>query len=101
DHRFEDAQALLARVRAALEQDELAAALAPALAAAGREGVRLLAPPPPPPKPGTRVIEEAQRESLCAADAGQVLDELRAKVSAAPNRRLSLQWKITEEQAKS
>jgi len=100
--RLAAGRALLGRVRQALEQDELATALAPVLEAAARDAVRLLAPPPPaPPRPGTRVVEDSQREDLSAADAERVLGEVRSKVAAAPHRRLSLRWRITEEEPRS
>jgi hypothetical protein len=95
DNRAQAAAELLARVRGALEQDELAVALAPVLEQASREAIRLLAPPPP--KPGERVIEEARRDGLKAVDAEQILGEVRKKLSASPRRRLSLHWRITEE----
>lgn len=100
--RADAARALLGSVREALEQDELAIALGPVLEGAARDGVRLLTPavPPPPeprPRPGVRVVEEAQREGLAAADAEGVLADLGAKLAASPRRRLWLRWRITEE----
>ena len=115
DERATAGQALLQRVREALRSDELAAAIGPALEAAAREAVRLLAPPtrpqppqgtppmPPPPPPrstGLRVIETSQQSGLALSEATRVLDEVRSKLSAAPGRRLSLQWEITEEEPK-
>jgi hypothetical protein len=94
-------QALVARVREALEHDELATALAPVVEAAGRDAVRLLTatpPPPPPPPVGIRVVEQSEREGLSGAEASRLLGELRDKVAASRTRRLSLQWRITEQE---
>jgi hypothetical protein len=59
--------------------------------------VRLLSPPTAKPPKG-RLVEESARENLSAAASEGVLAELRSKVSASPHRRLSLRWRITEEE---
>ena len=109
DHRETAAKAILQDVSAALEKDEHAVALGPALQDAQRRAVALLAeappqppspptpptpPTPPPTPPGTRVIEEGAQENLDAKAAQQVVQRLSGQLEEDDAARLDLTWRI-------
>lgn len=116
DQRRAAAEGIHARVVEALEADEHALELGPALQEVQRRASRLLAenvpsptrppveaapteppPPPPPPAPpqGEEIVEERQMVSLAAGDATELLDQLRSRVLATPGSKLTLGWRLT------
>jgi len=101
-------------VTKALESDEHAVALAPALRDSQTLAVGLLAraakdktPPPDPeqkkpqkktpPTPGKKTVSQGERSALAPAEAKTVLAELGQQMGAGPSRRLTLNWRIEED----
>lgn len=113
DQRRAAAEGLRARVAEALEADEHAARLQPVLRDAQTRASQLLAltvtpplrpdpasPPPepprsPPPPPGEEVVEERQTLPLNSSEAAQLLEELRGRLMATPDARLTIGWRLT------
>lgn len=112
DARATRAEEIRRAVLDALERDEHAVALEPALRKAESEAVALLtvappsapAPSPPPvrPKPSDprlRVVEQSSAAGLDRENARAVLDGLGRKLAEKPARRLSIEWRIEEPEA--
>jgi hypothetical protein len=110
------AEGLRARVAEGLGADEHAAALRPVLEDARGRASRLLAemvtppppsadptsapspeppPPPSPPPPGEEVVHERQMLPLNADDAARLLEELQSRLTATPDARLTIGWRLT------
>jgi hypothetical protein len=119
DQRRAAAEGLRARIAEALEADEHAVQLQPALQEAQRRASRLLAetvsppprpdpgaqppqpepPAPPAPPPGEEVVEEQQTSSLDVAGGAALLEQLRGRLMATPGGRLTLHWRLTQPKA--
>lgn len=113
DQRRAAAEGLRARVAEALEADEHVARLQPALKDAQLRAGRLLAeaapppsppqppppppppPEPPPPPPGEEIVEERQTLPLGADEAARLLEELRSRLMATPDAKLTIGWRLT------
>jgi hypothetical protein len=112
DQRRAAAQGLHARIAEALEADEHAVPLRSALRDAQTRASSLLAetvvptPPPPrppdpplpqpvPPPPGDEVVEDHQMSTHAAVDAAEVLAQLRERLMATPDAKLTVEWRIT------
>jgi hypothetical protein len=104
DVRAKAAAAIGQRVREALEHDELAMALAPALAAAQRDALKLIkdepkAPPPPPAPSGFTVVEAGEDDAMTARQAREQTTRLLERLEDEPALRLRLQWALLREKS--
>ena len=103
--RQAQAEALKRQLQEALQADEYVLALVSALRALEDEAVALLtetqrqAPPAPEPSPppGRRLVEQGEKAGISAHDAASILDQIGSSMSAGPSRRLSITWKIFDE----
>jgi hypothetical protein len=111
------AEGLHTRVAEGLGADEHAASLRPMLEDARGRASRLLAEvvpppprpadpptpppeppppsPPPPPPPGEEVVDERQMLPLNAGDAAMLLAELQGRLTATPDAKLTIGWRLT------
>jgi hypothetical protein len=98
------AQAILGRVRDALAADEQVQQLEPALKTERAKATRLLADagskrptptrPTPPQGPRGEVIAEGEETDLTGRAAMQAVEDLRSRLEAEPDARLSLKWRL-------
>ncbi|MCA9629130.1 MAG: hypothetical protein KC766_15725, partial [Myxococcales bacterium] len=98
DHRREAAQVILRHAREALEHDELAEPLRPALDKAAQDALALLtstAPAPAKPAPGRKLIVQRAERDLTPERASGLLEEISEQLKP-PNRRLSITWQIED-----
>ena len=95
------AQQLFGEVREALQSDEHAPQLAPALRGAQAKAVQLLTkriqvPTLPPVKPGRREIQRDSKEGLTIAEAEACLSRLSRDLKPEQTARINLGWVIEE-----
>ncbi len=109
DERQGKAQQILVEVREALQSDEHALQLAPALRGAQAKAVQLLTKrikvPPPPPgepplkppvKPGRREVQWGSNEDLTIAEAEACLSQVSSDMKPGQTARINLGWVIEE-----
>jgi len=108
--RQEKARQILVEVREALQSDEHALQLAPALRGAQAKAVQLLTKPievpkplsgdrhplKPPVKPGRREVQRDSREGLTIAEAEACLSRLSRELKPGQTARINLGWVIEE-----
>ena len=112
DHRRAAAEALREKLSEVLEADEHALALKPALRDLQVRATRLLVDagtsidtfpppppqqhqPPPPPTPDEEVVDDRPQIVLDPAEAIPALDKLRDRLTAEPESKLTISWRLT------
>lgn len=96
------AEAVIGRVREALEHDEHVTALAPALGQAQREALELLreaarGPQPPPVLRGRKVLKQG-RKKVTGARAEEVTRTIAEDARQAPDATLEVEWRLYTEE---
>lgn len=114
DERRAAAEGIIRQLVEALTHDEYAIALQPRLSKLEGDALRLLTPRPtpppsgpgprppqpdpvPPPATGRKVVQTEDRADLSAEEAGALLAELQAKLSAGKGLRLDVRWTLYTE----
>jgi hypothetical protein len=113
DDRRAAADGILTQLKEALTHDEYAIALQPRLSKLVDDAIRLLTPTKPKPGTGTKpggeagggegwgtgrkIIEEVDKASVSAADAGSLLSNLQEKLAADGSLKLDVRWTLYQD----
>ena len=108
DERKTQAETLIGDVQSALQENEYVVSVGEELLKAERRAIDLLTPsqpispppPPPPPPPPKGFVESGEAEGLDCGGLEGKAQELVDKMKAGPDRRIQIQWTITEEGTK-